>query len=155
MVDVSLWISPVRDETGHIVRSKIASPHLPSQARELELGEATAAGQFLAILAHELREPLAPVRNAAAICSSRDRRIWARRPVDMIGAPGAQMARLIDDCSASRALSAAPWSCAGRARHVDRVGGRPWMRCHDETRARDIGCASTRAERAAPAARRS
>jgi len=61
-LDVSLTISPVRDATGRVIgASKIArdvSEQIDAQRRK---------DQFLAILAHELRNPLAPVRNAIRI----------------------------------------------------------------------------------------
>jgi signal transduction histidine kinase len=54
--------------------------------------------EFLALLAHELRNPLAPIRNAAAILKSREsldsRLQWCR---DVIDRQVAQMARLLDD----------------------------------------------------------
>jgi len=54
--------------------------------------------EFLAILSHELRNPLAPVRNAAHYLMMRDLPDPdLRRPIEMIHRQVAQMARLIDD----------------------------------------------------------
>jgi signal transduction histidine kinase len=54
--------------------------------------------EFLAILAHELRNPLGPVRNAAHYLKLRDLPDpELRRPIEMIERQVAQMARLIDD----------------------------------------------------------
>jgi signal transduction histidine kinase/ActR/RegA family two-component response regulator len=54
--------------------------------------------EFLAMLAHELRNPLAPIRNAVHILSGAEqlppKLAWAR---DVIGRQADQMARLIDD----------------------------------------------------------
>jgi len=100
LVDVSLSISPVRDDTGRIVgASKIARDIGDRKRTEQELEESNRRkDEFLAILAHELRNPLAPVRNAARYLQLKgptDPEL--RRPVDMIERQVAQMARLIDD----------------------------------------------------------
>jgi signal transduction histidine kinase len=54
--------------------------------------------EFLAMLAHELRNPLAPIRNAVHILASAEslppRLAWAR---DVIGRQADHMARLVDD----------------------------------------------------------
>jgi signal transduction histidine kinase/ActR/RegA family two-component response regulator len=61
-------------------------------------GEARRKDEFLATLAHELRNPLAPVRNAAYFLKRKDLKDpELRRPVEMIDRQVAQMARLIDD----------------------------------------------------------
>ena len=71
-VHVSLTISPIRDEAGNIVgASKIARNIMDRKQAEARiyglLGELKNADrrkdEFLAMLAHELRGPLAPVRN--------------------------------------------------------------------------------------------
>ena len=54
--------------------------------------------EFLAILSHELRNPLAPVRNAAHFLLMKELPDpELRRPIEMIHRQVAQMARLIDD----------------------------------------------------------
>ena len=61
-LEVSITVSPVRDSSGRIIgASKIARDIGPQReaARERD--------RFLAILAHELRNPLAPIRNAIAL----------------------------------------------------------------------------------------
>jgi signal transduction histidine kinase len=54
--------------------------------------------EFLAMLAHELRNPLAPIRNAVHILQhlmSADEQL--RRPLDVINRQSRQLARLVDD----------------------------------------------------------
>jgi PAS domain S-box-containing protein len=54
--------------------------------------------EFLAMLAHELRNPLAPIRNASALLSrmlADDARVQA--PLAMIGRQSGQLTRLVDD----------------------------------------------------------
>jgi PAS domain S-box-containing protein len=99
-LDVSLTISPVRDDAGRIIgASKIARDISERKRAEEERAESERRkDEFLAILAHELRNPLAPVRNAARYLRLKgpmDPEL--RRPVDMIERQVAQMARLIDD----------------------------------------------------------
>ena len=73
-VHVSLTISPVRDEAGRIIgASKIARDITEGKLAEertykllTQLEEADQCkDEFLATLAHELRNPLAPLRNCA------------------------------------------------------------------------------------------
>jgi signal transduction histidine kinase/ActR/RegA family two-component response regulator len=53
---------------------------------------------FLAMLGHELRNPLAPIRNAVEILRSQEATDeWSRRARDMIDRQVSHMARLIDD----------------------------------------------------------
>ncbi|HET9469591.1 MAG TPA: PAS domain-containing sensor histidine kinase, partial [Usitatibacter sp.] len=92
-LDVSITISPVRDRDGRIIgASKIArdiTAQLEAQRRK---------DQFLAILAHELRNPLAPVRNALAIFRqpgvSQEQRERAQQIAER---QTEHMARLLDD----------------------------------------------------------
>lgn len=53
--------------------------------------------EFLATLAHELRNPLAPISNAVQLMSRPDGRRQADRVVEMVGRQVKQMARLVDD----------------------------------------------------------
>ena len=60
---------PVRDESGEIVRwmGTLTDIHEQKQAEEALKDAARRKDEFLAMLAHELRNPLAPVRNATAL----------------------------------------------------------------------------------------
>jgi PAS domain S-box-containing protein len=106
-IPISLTISPIRDETGRIVgASKIARDITDrKQAEEriyslmAELKQADKRkDEFLATLAHELRNPLAPIRNALALMrQTRDDKELiedARRTMER---QMTQMVRLVDD----------------------------------------------------------
>jgi PAS domain S-box-containing protein len=53
--------------------------------------------EFLATLAHELRNPLAPISNAVQLMRRPDGRRQSDRVVEMVGRQVRQMARLVDD----------------------------------------------------------
>jgi PAS domain S-box-containing protein len=68
-VDTSLTISPVRDAGGRVVgASKVARDITEKKRAEEALREADRKkDEFIALLAHELRNPLAPLRNGLQI----------------------------------------------------------------------------------------
>jgi PAS domain S-box-containing protein len=68
-IDISLTVSPVRDRAGRIVgASKIARDITDRKRAEEALQEADRRkDQFIALLAHELRNPLAPLRNGLQV----------------------------------------------------------------------------------------
>lgn len=68
-IDISLSISPIRDSANRIVgASKVARDITHRKQAELALQEANRhKDEFLATLAHELRNPLAPIRNSLHI----------------------------------------------------------------------------------------
>ncbi len=68
-IDVSLTVSPVRNANGKIIgASKIARDITQRKEAEAALRDADRRkNEFLAILAHELRNPLAPIRNSLHI----------------------------------------------------------------------------------------
>ncbi len=99
-IDVSLTVSPIRDSYGRIIgASKIARDVTERRMVEEALRDADRRkDEFLALLAHELRNPLAPLRNGleimrlasddpAAVAESRE--IMDRQLTHMV--------RLIDD----------------------------------------------------------
>jgi PAS domain S-box-containing protein len=114
LINVSVTISPVRDETGRIIGvSKIARDITPQKRFEQELraakdaaerarDEAEAANRakdhFLSVLSHELRTPLTPVLGAISMME-RDGTVPAHLagPVAMIRRNVETEARLVDD----------------------------------------------------------
>src|SRR5262249_18457304 len=100
LLDISLTISPVKDHVGRVIgASKIARDVTDRKRAEAEREESNRRKDaFIAILAHELRNPLAPVRTAARYLKLvKQTDPDARRQVDMIERQVAQMSRLIDD----------------------------------------------------------
>ncbi len=98
--DVSVTLSPIRDDTGQIVgASSIVRDMTARKAFEASLREADRRkDDFLAVLAHELRNPLSPIRNSAALL----RLGGATDPVTaraaaVIERQAQHMARLLDD----------------------------------------------------------
>jgi signal transduction histidine kinase/ActR/RegA family two-component response regulator len=69
LVDLSIAVSPVRDATGHVIgASKVARDI--SERKKIEEALRTAdlrKDEFLAVLAHELRNPLAPLANGLQV----------------------------------------------------------------------------------------
>jgi PAS domain S-box-containing protein len=106
LIDVSLTMSPIRDGSGRIVgASKIARDITErkrlEQERRRRLDELAESNrrkdEFLAMLAHELRNPLAAISNAAqlaAMTGARDHIDWC---LDVISRQVKHLARLIDD----------------------------------------------------------
>jgi PAS domain S-box-containing protein len=100
ILDISLTLSALRDESGRIIgASKIARDIGHRKRAEAEREESNRRkDEFIAILAHELRNPLAPVRNAARYLKLKGLKdADACRSVEMIERQVAQMSRLIDD----------------------------------------------------------
>ena len=120
LLDVSLTVSPVRDAGGRIIgAAKIArdvserrradealrrsEAQLAADAAALtKLNEALAETdrhrvEFLAMLAHELRNPLAPLRNAVEIIRLSDERPAREQAQDMMMRQVGHMVRLVDD----------------------------------------------------------
>jgi PAS domain S-box-containing protein len=99
-VHVSLTISPIRDEAGRITgASKIARDIGQRKEIEAALREANSRkDQFLAILAHELRNPLAPISNAVQVLLQAGH---DKKTVDMMTGmlqrQVGQLSRLVDD----------------------------------------------------------
>jgi PAS domain S-box-containing protein len=100
LLEVSLTISPLRNASGQVVgASKIARDITDRKRLEAEREEnSRRKDEFIAILAHELRNPLSPVRNAARLLKLKGATDPdLRRPVEIVERQVAQMSRLIDD----------------------------------------------------------
>ena len=99
-IDISVTISPVRRETGEIVgASKVARDISLQKRAQRELEEADdRKNEFLALLAHELRNPLGPIRHAVTILRARtpsaDELQWATSIIDR---QTERMTRLVED----------------------------------------------------------
>jgi PAS domain S-box-containing protein len=100
LIDISLAISPVRDSGGRIIgASKVARDITNRKKVEEALREADRRkDEFLAMLAHELRNPLAPIRNAVQVLYADTLAVadlhWARNVMDR---QLYQLTRLVDD----------------------------------------------------------
>ncbi len=99
-IDISLSVSPVRDASGRIVgASKVARDITDRKRAEEALLEADARkDRFIAVLAHELRNPLAPLRSGLQVMrlAAADSEA-VRRAREMMERQLENMVRLIDD----------------------------------------------------------
>ncbi|MDP3911359.1 MAG: PAS domain S-box protein [Gemmatimonadales bacterium] len=99
-IEISLTISPLRDAAGTIFgASKVARDIGAQKEAERALIDADRRkDEFLALLAHELRNPLGPIRHAVNIIRSQPATAaeleWA---VNIIDRQTAHMTRLVDD----------------------------------------------------------
>ncbi|HJS92447.1 MAG TPA: ATP-binding protein [Steroidobacteraceae bacterium] len=99
-LEVALTISPIQDESGAIIgASKIARDIAAQKRAERALREADRRkNEFLALLGHELRNPLSPIRTASELLSrTLEGESPARTSVDMIQRQAAHLTRLVDD----------------------------------------------------------
>ena len=99
-IDISLTISPIRDSSGRIVgASKVARDITDRRNAEAARVEADQRkDQFIALLAHELRNPLAPLRNGLQVIklAGHDPKAVAQAG-EMMDRQLEHMVRLIDD----------------------------------------------------------
>lgn len=99
-IDVSLTVSPVRDQAGRVIgASKIARDISDRKRTEQALRDSDRRKDaFLATLAHELRNPLAPIRNSLEILKrAGDDPQAARRAHETMERQLAHLVRLVDD----------------------------------------------------------
>lgn len=98
-IEVSLMVSPVRNEEGNVVGvSKIARDIGERKRAERLLREAERhKDEFLAVLAHELRNPLAPLRNAAELLCRQSPDARTQMACEIMDRQLRQMTRLVDD----------------------------------------------------------
>jgi PAS domain S-box-containing protein len=104
---VSVNISPLRDRDGHIIgASKIVHDITDRKIAEVALREREETlrevdrrkDEFLAVLSHELRNPLAPIRMAVSLLRRRGSTDPEERALhDVIDRQAAQLARLLED----------------------------------------------------------
>jgi PAS domain S-box-containing protein len=106
-VAISLTVSPVRDADGRVIAAskiardvserKLAEERLRASEEALRLADRR-KDEFLALLAHELRNPLAPIRYALAANKKPGRTPQQCRQADeIIERQVAHMSRLLDD----------------------------------------------------------
>lgn len=95
----SVIVTPVLDSQGVLRGYAAVIRDLTQQRRLHELELATRrTNEFLAVLAHELRNPLAPIRNAVAIMQVHPQMPAALAPTrDIIDRQLGQLTRLVDD----------------------------------------------------------
>jgi PAS domain S-box-containing protein len=100
LLDISLTISPIRDASGTVVgASKVARDIRAQKEAERALQDADRRkDEFLALLAHELRNPLGPIRHAVTILQARTpsptELQWATNVIDR---QAEHMSRLVED----------------------------------------------------------
>jgi PAS domain S-box-containing protein len=100
MIDVSLTVSPVRDSDGLVIAaSKVARDITERKRTETALRDADRRkNEFLAILAHELRNPLAPICNSLHILRMTGQHDSAtERVTEMMERQIHHLVRLVDD----------------------------------------------------------
>jgi PAS domain S-box-containing protein len=107
LIDVSLTISPIKNNEGNLIgASKIARDITEQKRAEERLRELAARlseadrrkNEFLAMLAHELRNPLAPIRNALQIVRLSEIKDEAVKSAsEIMERQIDQMVRLVDD----------------------------------------------------------
>jgi PAS domain S-box-containing protein len=100
LIPISLTVSPIKDEDGEVVgASKIARDVSERKRAEEALREADRnKDELLAMLAHELRNPLAPIRNAIQFLQMQgpDEPVL-QKARDIIDCQAQHMSRLVDD----------------------------------------------------------
>ena len=106
-LDISLTVSPIRDAEGRIIGASKVARDVTARKRAAEALQASEQAlreadrrkdEFLALLAHELRNPLAPLRNGLQVMrlASGDADVVAKTR-DMMDRQLSHMVRLIDD----------------------------------------------------------
>jgi PAS domain S-box-containing protein len=137
-IDVSITVSPVRDSSGRVIgASKIARDVSERKRAETEREEASRRkDEFIAILAHELRNPLAPIRNAAHFLHAFENKDM-QPAVRIIERQVAQMARLIDDLLDVSRISRGVLELRRERIEVSEIVDAAVEVCRDEMRSRN------------------
>jgi PAS domain S-box-containing protein len=99
IVDVSLTVSPIRNEEGEIVgASKVGRDITVQKTLEKELAESNRRkDEFLAMLAHELRNPIAAIHGASQLLGRLETESELEWAKDVIHRQIANLSHLIDD----------------------------------------------------------
>ncbi len=93
LVHVSITVSPVRNRAGKVIGASKIARDITAQREEQRRKD-----EFLAILAHELRNPLAPILSAVSIFQHEATSVAQRQAAERIVERQVQkMARLLDD----------------------------------------------------------
>ncbi len=99
-IDISLTVSPIRDSSGHIIGALKIARNITDwkRAQEALREAARRKDEFLALLAHELRNPLAPLRNGVQVIrlAAGDAHTISQAR-DMMDRQLGHMVRLVDD----------------------------------------------------------
>ncbi|HYD56970.1 MAG TPA: PAS domain S-box protein [Burkholderiales bacterium] len=97
-IEISLTVSPILDASGRVIgASKIARDITERKRAEAALREADRRkDEFIATLSHELRNPLAPIRNAIELLGSADPAVIGQAR-SILARQSSHMTRLIDD----------------------------------------------------------
>jgi signal transduction histidine kinase/ActR/RegA family two-component response regulator len=98
-IDISLTVSPIRDGAGRVVgASKVGRDITDRKQAEESLRQADRRkDEFIALLAHELRNPLATLRNALEVTRLTSDRNAVPPTLDIMERQLVHMVRLIDD----------------------------------------------------------
>ena len=116
--DYDLTVEPLADEHGVRIGVTVAAMEITDlKQAEAALKETDRRkDEFLAMLAHELRNPLAPIRNAVQVLHLKSPDVpelqWA---TDVIDRQAEQMARLVDDLLDISRITTGKLACAKNA----------------------------------------
>ncbi|TWU34278.1 PAS domain-containing protein [Novipirellula artificiosorum] len=99
-VDVAVSISPIRNDRGDMVAASVIARDISDRVRaEDEIRDAVRQrDRFLAMLSHELRNPLGAIVNAARlIAATTEGEVNQKRATEVVIQQSDQMSRLLDD----------------------------------------------------------
>jgi PAS domain S-box-containing protein len=106
LLDISLTLSPIRDAQGRIIGASKIARDISEQKRADEALQEALEGlrkadrrkdEFLAMLAHELRNPLAPLRNSLHVMRLTKDPDLVAKTRDIMDRQLSHMVRLVDD----------------------------------------------------------
>lgn len=98
-IAISLTVSPIRDSDGRVIgASKVARDITERKQTDEALRDADRKkDEFIALLAHELRNPLAPIRNGLQVIRLSQDRATRERSQQIMDRQLSHMVRLVDD----------------------------------------------------------